>query len=317
MIEKNEIEYDLNFKDFAELFGTTVEDLPFESKQHINNSNFKYRNIVGEEREEIINEVIKIINSDSLSLVGPQRRDVWEKGWSENLKNFINNNYDAEELYPKYIRPDRPIRFKKEYIMPYDKNFELNFFKVYRFWLFNKYLKEYDVINEFGCGTGHNLVTLARMFPEKQLVGFDWAKSSVKLIEKIANNTGYNIESHHFDMFNPNEKIEIKKNSAVITMGALEQLGGNWKKFLEFIIEKAPSLFLHSEPICEFYDKNNFIDQLFIKYHNKRGYLDKYYTFLKKLESEEIIDIINTRRVFVGSMLQEGYSIIVWKLKKR
>lgn len=306
--------FELTSGDFAELLGTTADDLPIESKQHIENSNFKYRKIDGEEREKIVHEVKDIINSDSLSIVGPQRKNIWEKGWSENLKNFIDNNYDPEELYPKYIRPDNPIRFKQEYIMPVDPNFELNFFKAYRFWLFNKYLKNFDAIYEFGCGTGHNLVTLAQMFPEKKLHGFDWTDASVKLVDKIAETTGYNIESHLFDMFNPDQSIDIPENSAVITMGALEQLGSGWKKFLEFIMSKKPSLFLHSEPICEFYDENHLIDQLFIKYHKKRGYLEKYYTFLKDLESEGKINIINSRRVYVGNIVQEGYSIVVWKL---
>ena len=200
--------------------------------------------------------------------------------------------------------------------MPDDPNFELNFFKVYRFWLFNKYLKGFDAVYEFGCGTGHNLVTLAQMFPDIELHGFDWTNASVKLLEKIAETTGYNIKSHLFDMFNPDESIKIPKNCAVITMGALEQLGSGWGKFLEFIMNKKPNLFLHSEPICELYDNDHDIDRLFIEYHNKRCYLDKYYTFLKDLESQNKIEIVNSRRIYVGNIVQEGYSIIVWKLKK-
>ena len=110
--------FDVTPEVFAELLGISIDELPDLSIKHINNSNFKYKPVINDEREKIKSEVVDIINSDSLSVVGPQRQNIWEKGWGENLQNFIEHNYDPEELYPKYIRPDRPIRFKKEYIIP-------------------------------------------------------------------------------------------------------------------------------------------------------------------------------------------------------
>ena len=39
-------------------------------------------------------------------------------------------------------------------------------------------------------------------------------------------------------MFNPDTTLKIQNNSAVLTVGALEQLGKNFKKFINFLIKK-------------------------------------------------------------------------------
>ena len=56
---------------------------------------------------------------------------------------------------------------------------------------------------------------------------------------------------YNFDFFNPNYDIDIPKNSAIFTCNSLEQIGENYKEFINFLLEKKPSLCINFEPMSE------------------------------------------------------------------
>ena len=97
--------------------------------------------------------ILKKIEQDKQKIAGEGRKQTWQRGWNENYENFIKNNYDLKSLIPKFIRPNQPIRLNRRFIKPSNKNFEYDFFRVFRFWLFKKYFSDFDNIYEFGCGT--------------------------------------------------------------------------------------------------------------------------------------------------------------------
>jgi hypothetical protein len=145
----------------------------------------------------------------------------------------------------------------------------------------------------------------------------DWVESSVGLINLLAERKKYNLEGQVFNMFSPNKKLNLQKNSAVLTVHALEQLGSNFVKFIDFVIDKSPCVCLNIEPIYELYDKNNLIDHLAMEFHKKRNYLFGFLAYLKKLEKEEKIEILKVQRLQYGScMYHDSYSFVVWKPKK-
>ena len=62
--------------------------------------------------------------------------------------------------------------------------------------------------------------------------------------------------------------------------------------------------------------QDKILDYLSVKYSKKRNYLDNYYNYLKKLEKNKIIKIIEVKKSYFGSFYINGYSIIVWKFIK-
>ena len=176
------------------------------------------------------------------------------------------------------------------------------------------YLKTFDSIYEFGCGTGFNLAVLAQLYPKKKLHGLDFVSSSVDLINRIGDTYSWSITGHLFNMLTPDENFEIADNSAIFTIGAIEQLASNFEVFLQFIVKKSPKLCIHVEPTLELYDKNNLVDYLAIKFHRKRGYTENYLARLRELESNNIVEILKVHRPFLGSLYMEGYSYIIWRL---
>ncbi len=302
--------------DFAHSFGTTVEDIPNDCRESIAKTDFKYKILAGEEHDRVLLDVLKKIESDQQIIGAPERRTTWEKGWEENLQDFTKSGYDLDTLVPKFIRPNQAIRLDQNYVIPSNPNFELDYFSVFRLWLFKKYLKDFDSIYEFGCGTGFNLVVLSRLYPEKNLYGLDFVPSSVNLVNKLGEVYGWNMTGHLFDMLSPDENLEIDNNSAVFTIGAIEQLASKFEPFLRFLLKRSPKLCIHLEPTIELYDENNLTDYLAMKFHRKRGYTENYLTRLRELEAQDEIEILKVKRLFFGSLYMEGYSYMLWRPKK-
>jgi SAM-dependent methyltransferase len=309
--------FDLTLEDFARSFGTTVKDIPDECRELIAKTDFRYKILEGEERDKVLLAVLKKIEADQQIVGTEERQTTWEKGWEENLQDFINSGHDLNKLVPKFIRPNQAIRLNRNYIMPLNPNFELDYFSVFRLWLFTKYLKDFDSIYEFGCGTGFNLVVLAQLYPEKKLHGLDFVPSSVELVNKIGEVYGWKMTGHLFDMVSPDENLEIEDNSAIFTIATIEQLASNFEAFLQFLLKRSPKLCIHVEPTIELYDESNLIDYLAIKFHRKRGYTDNYLTRLRELEAQNIIEILKVKRLFFGSLYHEGYPLILWRPKTR
>jgi len=305
----------ITLADFARSFGTDVGDIPVECTNLIENIDFGYRIIRGKERDKVILDVLRKIETDKQVVGAEQRRDIWETGWAENLREFIESGGNINVITPKFIRAGRPIRFAQKYIMPNNPNFELDYFSVFRLWLFKKYFSDYDSIYDFGCGTGFNLVTLARLFPEKRLYGLDFVPSAGELINKLAQQYKWKMTGILFDMISPDETLQLDENSVVFTSGAIEQLSGRFEAFLKFLLKRSPALCVHIEPTVELYDENNLVDYLAVRFHRKRGYTEGYLPRLKQLAKDGRAEILKVKRPFFGSLYMEGYSLIVWRPK--
>ncbi len=308
--------HEVTLEDFARSFGTTVEDIPDDCRELIAKNDFRYEILTREQRDKVILNILKKIESDRQIIGAPERQTIWEEGWEENLQDFIKSRYDLNNLVPRFIRPNQAIRLGQNYIMSSNPNFELDYFSVFRLWLFKKYLKDFDSIYEFGCGTGFNLAVLAPLYPEKKLSGLDFVSSSVNMVNKLGEVYRWNITGHLFDMLRPDESFKIDDNSAIFTIGAVEQLASNFEPFLQFVLKRSPEICLHVEPTIELYDENNLIDYLAIKFHRKRGYTENYLTRLRELEAQNRIEVLKVKRLFFGSLYMEGYSYMVWRPKK-
>lgn len=303
----------VTIEDFAYSFGTTVDDIDSECREIIKNTDFRYRIIKEKEKDKVILSILRKLETDKQIIGAPERTNDWEKGWNENLKEFIDSGGDLKKLIPKFIRPDQPIRFNQQYIMPANPNFEHDYFSVFRLWLFKKYFKDFDNIYEFGCGSGFNLVPLAKMYPEKMIYGLDFVPSSPELINQIAKKYNLKIEGYLFDMRRPDENFEIKPQGAVFTSGTIEQLASDFKPFLQYLLKWSPAICIHVEPTIEMYNETNLVDFLAAKFHKKRGYTQGFLPRLKELEKKGKIEILKVKRLFFGSLYMEGFTLMIWR----
>jgi hypothetical protein len=297
---------------FALLFGTTRDDIIAKCGELIPSLDFNYEIVTAPEQDAITLDVLKAVDNGNFKVSGKERINDWEQGWQENLDAFVESGYDISSLAPKYISKYEISRLFQQYIRPHDGFFELNYYTVYRQYLFSTYLSQADSIFEFGCGTGYNMAIMSSLFPRKRIMGLDWAESSVKIADMLGSRLNAPISGRRFDYFHPDLSLDIPPGSAVITLNSLEQIGGDYSAFLDFIIAKKPAICINAEPFLEMYDENNLIDYLAIRYHKQRNYLCGYYSALKQLECDGKILIEKAQRVPVGNYFHEGYSFIVW-----
>ena len=306
---------DLDTEDFAQLFGTSVPELPDAAVRLIAAGDWRYRLLEKRERDAVVIKLLERIARSDFSKVVVEDRSRWVRGWGENLDAFQQSGGDVNALAPKYIRPRLPLRLRGEFIQAESDAFELNWVRVFQEWLFRTTLAPYDAIYEFGSGSGINVARLAEMYPGKKIVGLDWVEPSVRIVESMRTLKGWNVEGRLFDFFKPDASLQIPPNSAVLTVGALEQTGTRFSEFIEFLISRRPALCVFVEPVVEWYEPAGLPDWLAVQINNARNFWRGFPGMLDRLAAEGRVEIVKRKRAQFGSLLLEGYSQIIWKPK--
>jgi len=303
----------LTIKDFAGLFGTSQNALPNEAVKIIQQCNWDYQIISGNNRDSIIIDLLTRIESRKLSRVENEDLTRWETGWGENLDEFIKSGGNLLSLIPKYIRSGQPLRLNGEFILPQNPNFEYDWYRVFREWFFRTCLSGYDHIYEFGSGSGFNIAELSKLFPNAKIHGLDWAKPSVEICERLRTDCGLNVEGHLFNFFAPDYSINFPANSVVFTIGALEQTGLKWQPFFDFIQSKKPKACFHIEPVYEFYENIGLVDYTAKKIHEHRNFWRGFPSILDEMVNIGKAKVLKQKRSNFGSLVLEGYSQIFWE----
>jgi SAM-dependent methyltransferase len=256
----------------------------------------KYRELTKQEHEGALIQIISTLLDPQIPYSGAHRKKQWEKGWAQN---------SVKDITPKYFEKYKVNRLNGRFVYALEKSYEQKMLYSVLDPIFMKYFHIIDNVYEFGCGTGHNLLRVKKYRKNINLIGLDWVRSSVSLVRKMG------MEAHLFDFFHPKE-IKFNPYSAVLTVASLEQIGKNFKKFVDILLKNPPYLCIHVEPVEELLDPKNLLDYLSLSYFKKRKYLTGYLTYLRELEKDGKIVILESRRSGVGSLFIEGYSVIVW-----
>jgi len=299
--------------DFARLFGIADEQLPEICRRFASTLDYECLLPSREIRDKVMLGVVQHIDSDKPTRVGEQRAGIWESCWSENLESFVSGGHDLERLVPKFIKPGQPVRLNQDYVFPRNPSFELDFYKVCRAFLFDRYFASVKSAYEFGCGSGFNLVAMSQQFPNLNLYGLDWSKSSYEMVGMLAQSHGLKIKGLPFDFFNPDRTLDLDSESGVITMCALEQVGSRHEAFVDYLLAKKPKICVNMEPLVDLYDETKLVDYLAARYHRKRGYLDGFLPHLQDLATKGRIEILEIKRFYFGSLYHEGYSYVAWR----
>ena len=298
--------------DFARLFGIEVSEMPAECKSLIKSCDFTYEVLAGEDRDRVILGVLRVLEGD-LAVSGPERLGAWERGWSQNLAEFLETQ-NPKALLPFYNRGSTPaMRLEGQYIAPASTRFEDDFLAVMKRWLAKRYMTDVAHVYEFGCGPGHNLLAFAELLPGKAYHGLDWATASQRIIEHFSEVSDACFEGRNFDMFKPDTSYRLEPDSVVVTMDSMEQLGTNFGPFVDYLLAQSPKLAVHVEPLYELYDETTLFDHLAARYSARRNYLSGFLPALRQLEADGRIEIHEVRKI-LGSLHQDGWSLIVWSL---
>ncbi|MGV3523535.1 MAG: hypothetical protein ACO1RX_04885 [Candidatus Sericytochromatia bacterium] len=301
---------------FSELVGTAPATIPASAQKLLQDYALSYRALTAAESAAAHAQVLERMATGHMAVSGAHRHGDWERGWSENLEAFRAGGHDPEVLVPKYLQPDQIDRLNGAYIRSETPYFQVRVYDIFRHYLFQTYLSSATAVYEFGCGTGYNLHILAGLLPEMPLWGLDWAEASVQLIQEMAQNGHPQLQAQRFDMFHP-EGLELQAGAAVLTLNAMEQLGGNFQPFVDYLLAQHPAIGVHAEPLLELYDPADPFDDIARRYHEQRGYLTGFVPHMQALAAAGQIEILKLQRVRLGNQFHEGYSLLIWKPRKK
>ena len=302
----------INTKVLSTIFRTNKNEI---SKfcSHLLKKKLNFSYIKGLERDRVLIQILNRIKTDQQIIAGKGRTKKWHDGWGEALSLYKKSN----SLTPKFYtaRENKYFRLNGELIKSKSPNFEVDMVNLFRNWYFKKYFKNINNIYEFGAGTGHNMVELSKIYPDKNLYASDFVPTSVNLLKLVSRKKKMKMKCFQFDMAKPNKKLEIKAGSAIYTSGALEQLSGKIYDFINFTLSKKPNIVIHVEPAPQFYDTKKLVDFTADFFQRKRGYTDNLLDYLTLLERRKKIKIIKKMKSPFGSLMIEGYNFIAWRPK--
>ena len=299
-------------KDFERMFKYDRGTLPYLIRDGIEKmeSSCDYADV--DEQQEYVLDFLKLIDEKRIVRNKAENLMAFEKGWSENYKKLLDFGPTFESLKPGYFRGNKFLRYNGGLVVSVNEQIEFDLFKLARHCIFDKYLKGYKTVCELGCGSGQNLLMLAELYKDIDITGYDWTCASKKIADHLGESLGRNISGNIYDMLDSSSSFLVPKGSAIVTIHAFEQLGKEYAKVLDDIIDREPGIVVQYEPILDLYDEGDLLDFLSLKYCKKRGYLEGYYDALKKLELEKKIEILDCFRPFLGGVLHES-SVIVWR----
>lgn len=277
----------------------------------------EHRAATTEERDKAVLDMVNAVYNDELPMAGPTRHPIWEKGWGENLADFDPSKAGLEIAKPRYHSKYPVVRWKGDLYIPLSRDYEYNMLALIGDWAFDRWLRDYTWIGEFGCGTGHNMFRLREVCPGARLVGFDWAESAVKFINLQAQAGAYGNPStthaERFDYFAPNPSLYVPdRGAAFVTVASLEQTGSQWNSWLDWALSYTPGICVHIEPIREVLNPDVLLDHLSLEYFCKRNYLRGFLSNLYLLQSQNKVKVHEVVRTRIGSKFIEGYTVVVW-----
>lgn len=273
-----------------------------------------YRVLAGRERDEVLLSILRRMDKGA-RVVGANDNTVWERGWGEIRDRIRSLGFHPDRLRPQYFDHHRILRLEGDWIAAEDISFVYHFDNILRRAMFQRWLGDARRIVELGCGTGNSQLMLAEMFPEVELVGSDWATPSQDLVRLISQHLGRPIRATRFNMLDLSgwDDLAIDRQTTVLTVHALEQLGSSHGRLLDRLIAARPRLCVHMEPIAEFYDSTTLFDYLALRYHRHRNYLDGWLTALRGRAVSGEIELVEERRLHFGDRYHEAYSVVVWR----
>ena len=133
------IEYDKNLtleQAINIFFGT--QNVSNRFKKFYNSLDMNYRTLSENENIALSAEINNKILNDTKNVLNPERSQVWFDGWQENLETFRQNR-TLEAITPKFLRPNNPVRFNGEYIIPSNPFFERDMSKLFQIFIYDKY----------------------------------------------------------------------------------------------------------------------------------------------------------------------------------
>ena len=238
----------------------------------------------------------------------------WQDDWFSVLQNLQTNNENVKLIIrPKWFRESAFVNIQNCLSLTKTPYVDWEYQLITRQMLFYTHLKDIENICEFGSGSGANFYLINEILQDKNFILSDISVTSLKIIEELKRKLNRNNLTYSNIDIEQDIDLQLPDNTAVITTSVLEQIGDNYKNFINFILKEKPQIVINIEPIVELLDSKGKFDNVMNLYCEKRKYLIGYLTELEKLERQKRIKIVMKKRTMVSGTFIEN-SVLIWKV---
>ena len=264
--------------------------------------------------DELNSEQYKEYYELCLEMLNKKLEIDWQDDWFNVLQNLRTNNENVKSIIrPKWFRESAFVNIQNCLSLTETPYVDWEYQLITRQMLFYTHLKDIENICEFGSGSGTNFYLINEILQNKNFILSDISVTSLKIIEELKRKLNRNNLIYSNIDIEQDIDLQLPDNTAVITTSVLEQVGDNYKNFINFILKEKPQIVINVEPIVELLDSKNGFDNVMNLYCEKRKYLAGYLTELEKLEKQKKIKIIMKKRTMVSGTFIEN-SVLIWKV---
>jgi hypothetical protein len=245
-------------------------------------------------------------------------REYNKEKWGEQLKEIIklkmNGGGGYDDLLDLHLQSFR----QKNAILVEDCIVEMNGEEIYqhRAELLKRALQKYEIENlvELGAGNGLNMFLLAKIFTKtKGFYAGEYTSNGVTIIKEVAKNSGIGINVSKCDLTAENiYNGELPENCVFFTCHAIEQCYTLTSRFIDAMLKLKPSIVIHFEPCCEYFDENSLLGLMQKKYNFINKYNFNLANILNDAQNARKIQIIEVEKNVLGNPFNPT-SIISWK----
>ena len=310
----------LRVADIAAQFGVSVEELiaVYPGITIILNDGLEYTRLEDQEAQKIIQEIEAGVRQSGGAKPVLTVEQAYDQDWSRRRALLeATGNLAYTSLRDTEIMRDpggiRVLRLNGQYVLA-DVRFESRWFAIFREWVARSYLQGFHTIVEFGAGGGENLAAISSLFPDKHFVGLDRSPASGSMVSLLGKLLQRDIVGGCCDMKEPTAApVLLDGHTAVLTVNALEQVGKDWKPFVDYLLSSTPGVVVNIEPIIEWYDPDSPFDAAAISQHRASGYLEGYAQRIQELHERGEVAILKAKRTHMGTRGQDSYGLLVWR----
>tara|TARA_E500000318_G_scaffold100164_1_gene102690 strand:- start:468 stop:1376 length:909 start_codon:yes stop_codon:yes gene_type:complete len=264
--------------------------------------------------DELNSEQYKEYYELCLEMLNKKLEVDWQDDWFSVLQNLQRNNDNVKSIIrPKWFRKNAFVNIQNCLSLTETPYVDWEYQLITRQMLFYTHLRDIENICEFGSGSGTNFYLINEILQNKNFILSDISVTSLKIIQELKRKLNRNNLTHSNIDIEQDIDLQLPDNTAVITTSVLEQIGDNYKNFINFILKEKPQIVINVEPIVELLDSKNGFDNVMNLYCEKRKYLAGYLTELEKLEKQKKIKIIMKKRTMVSGTFIEN-SVLIWKV---
>lgn len=246
----------------------------------------------------------------NFKVAGEHRQNDWETGWGGDGVYYSDDEYNN---LPYYFKNNTHIRVGRKVYRDCAGFAEVDLLRALQQVVFKEQLPKIgtQTVFEYGCGTGSNIAFLQSIMPGLQFYGSDWVNSACNKL--ITNKILHEDKVRLVNYFDRGTFSGSPVPYVAFTNASLEQSGDRYTNFMDYLISNKLCLGgIHIEPIRELLDIDNPLNLQSYQYAEKRGYLTKFYQYMKS----KSVDILLAKDFAIGSKYINGYQVICWMKHK-